>query len=122
MAVIRLARLFTRLGGVLLGLSLLAGCSLCEETQRSQTVSSRGDRATVLVRDCGATTDFATLVAGRSFFKTDVVAVTGRQDLGVKWSPDGATLTIVIPESARNEKEFWKTDRVGRAKVVIVRR
>jgi hypothetical protein len=112
---------FTRLSAVLLGLSLLPGCSLCGETQRSQTVSSRGDRATVLVRDRGATTDFATVMQVGGFFKTDVVAVNGRPELAVKWSPDGAALTITIPRSVRDKDLFVKTRQVGDVSVAIER-
>jgi hypothetical protein len=120
-AVIRLVRLFTRVGALLLGLSLLARCSLCSETERSQTVSSRGDRATVLVRDCGATTDFATVVQVGRLFKTEVVAVNGRPELAVKWSLDGATLTVTIPNGLLDKDLFVKRRQVRNVRVVIER-
>jgi hypothetical protein len=107
---------------VILGLSLLVGCPLCSETELSRILSSQGTRATVSIRDCGATTDFATLVQVGGLLKTDVLAVNGRPELALKWSPDGGTLTITIPGSVLEKDLFVKTRQVRKVSVVIARR
>jgi hypothetical protein len=109
---------------VFVSFSLLvcAGCSVCSDTEIKQTTSVRGERATVIVRDCGATTDFATVVQVGGYWKTAVVAVKGREDVVPLWSADGTELQVRVPVSVNSSDVFVKAIEAKGVRIVVQRR
>lgn len=105
----------------LLAVALVTSCSLCSETPVSEVISSSGKHAVVLVRDCGATTDFATVVQAGGFFRSDVIAVNGKEELVASWSPDGTVLTVRVPKALSETKIFVKESKLSGVRVVVER-
>lgn len=97
-----------------------AACSVCSETEVNSSVSGHGDRATVIVRDCGATTDFATVVQVGSFRKTDVVAVRGKVPLALTWN-DATVLAVQIPKAVSGRDIFPGPSKVGAVRIMLER-
>lgn len=109
-----------RLGFWLLALSLcLGGCGFkCEDEIKIEAISPNGEYvATLFERDCGATTDFATVVNIRSksdkFVGGDGVVFVGKGQpkVEIMWSGDSA-LRIKCGECAASnvfkEERQWK--------------
>jgi hypothetical protein len=80
---------------------LLGGCT--DEGRGNAASPTRRVIAKVIERDCGATTDFATLVTlrgsepGATTLDSAVVVLTGRCEVGLRWGGD--TLLVVRPSA-----------------------
>ncbi len=79
---------------VILGsLLLMSGCNLCSDTIKSGSVSQDNAlKATVFIRDCGATTDFSTIVSlhrPNSGYRDEanfIFVAKGEHPLHVEWN------------------------------------
>ena len=83
---------FTFLVDVIL-LGLLIGCNLCSDAVERELLSpDPGLKATMFVRDCGATTDFSTIISlhgsSSSFKEQDhfVFVIKGRAKIELLWT------------------------------------
>jgi len=103
---------------VLAAVLLIVGCSLCGDEVASQTKSPNGRlQLTVFYRDCGATTDYATLVSLHSpsdkFSDRDdlIFTANGRYLMEVHWQ-DNANVRIVCPR-CKEEEVFFEAAKKG---------
>jgi hypothetical protein len=110
-----------RVAFVSLSLFLCAGCSVCSDTELQRATSVRGERASVILRDCGATTDFATVVQVGGYWRTAVVAVKGREEVVPLWSADGTELQVRIPGSVDSRDVFRKATEAKGVRIVVQR-
>jgi hypothetical protein len=97
----------------------LYGCGLCQEEILQQLPNAGGTTvATLYVRDCGATTDFASMVhlrfSSRSFDGSDasgiVMDAKGRHQVELRWQPDASLLircTSCKPKDILTQKTNW---------------
>lgn len=109
-------------------LLLLCSCSQslfqCGNAVNEETESPDGRYVvTVFERDCGATTDFATIVsvrrAWRTFDPDDDTALfvaSGQLQISASWT-SGTSLSIELPEDLSPEREFkrvesWKSVQI----------
>src|SRR5689334_15232123 len=81
---------------VLVPVVLLVSCGLCGDTLRKEYSSPNGKlKASWFVRDCGATTDFSSMVSVHRTdvsFKDDdaiVFVMKGDEPLEIEWEGDG---------------------------------
>jgi hypothetical protein len=72
-----------------------------------------------VVRDCGATTDFATVVQVGGYWKTSVVAVKGREEVVPLWSADGTELQVRVPGSVNRGDVFVKATEAKGVRIVV---
>jgi len=100
-------------GGVALSLlasvALVTSCSTCSNTLRSKTLSSDGRLAAVFSeRNCGATTDFSSIVnvqTASDRFDSDqgvLFVAKGHYDIAVAWSGPRALLVTCAACSRKN--------------------
>lgn len=119
---------------VLVSVFVLAVCGLatlfifqgCEDTIKADVRSPDGKyTATVYERDCGATTDFSTIVSvreGFAKFKGDAlgpVIVEGQHRIDVIW--DGNTRLRLLCQDCR-ESEIFKQERSWQGVVISLER
>jgi hypothetical protein len=110
---------------VILASAVLAGCEPvrrfdCADTVKNE-VASPGGRyiATVLERDCGATTDYSTNLVVRGFKEPLdpsgqhlVLTVEGRTPIPLEWTSD-ESLTVVLPSTELfTKQETWRDVRI----------
>lgn len=118
----------TKIGPLVCALAFatLTGCYRlvigdCEDKVKLESVSPDGRfAATVIERDCGATTDYSTLVNLRvasepltTSRESLVLALFGKQTIGLVWEGD-SHLTIRFPKvDTFTRKASWKNVQVG---------
>lgn len=108
-------------------LASMAGCyglvvGECEDTSRLESVSPDGRyAATVIERDCGATTDYSTLVNLRASSKpldpspeSVIVTMSGKQSFALTWEGGSQQLTITLPRGTTyTQRASWRDVHVA---------
>ena len=96
---------------------------LCGETIKTEVKSPSGRYvATIFERDCGATTDFATIVSLRKAEEVfdakgakgqqPVLIVSGQPAVTLSWSSDTDLVVTLPPTEAFTKRESWRDVRI----------
>ncbi len=108
-----------RLFCVLCVVSILTGCNPCSDEVLSEVHSPDGVMtATLFIRDCGATTDFSSIVSihrkGRGFRSEDdrVFVAKGRHDFDITWT--GPNALMIRCGNCAPKEVFRQTAKLGK--------
>jgi hypothetical protein len=104
-------------------LGWLQGCSLCDESVQKESPGPNVKlTAQVVVRDCGATTGFATVVRLRKRFRdVDVAVFRGKVSVSVEWTSDNE-LRVSLPDSLATKNVFREEAASSGIQIRYVRR
>ena len=109
---------------LLIGCIVIArvGCgSLCEDEVQGDVASEDGTHhARIVIRGCGATTDFVTVVQlGANGRYRDIFSVEGQADLRLGWRASGQRLVISVPSGLPGRRVSSSTSEIDGITVAV---
>jgi hypothetical protein len=107
---------------LLFAVVIRAGCGdLCGEDVQGELKAEDGrHEARVVVRSCGATTDFVTVVqVGVGGEYQDALSVAGQGKVLLEWRDSGRTLEVVLPPGYQSRTGASPTSEVNGVRVVV---
>jgi len=117
-------RLLVSAFAVALAIASAQGCGrmLCDETTTGTAPQPGGQLvASIVLRNCGATTDFATIVSlhrGDSTANTDdVLVINGRAEMSLAW--EGQTKLAIVCKACPRESIVRQMSISGQVDVVL---